>query len=213
MFDELISKLNFTNIDLYLREVNEDNFSYKLIFYSSLIDEEMLMELQRSIRLSKEKSEVISKLDNTKIKVIDDVEETINLLHEGQVILYIVKEQSFILIDIRKTPTRSIEESEVEKSIRGSKDGFNEFSVKEIADSVSKTEFKKYLYVLVAIVIASVAVSAFFMRYMLIIGGQLLVAGLVSTACAYFMTPLMWTAIKGKHKNAKSVENKSIEQE
>ena len=126
MFDELISKLNFTNIDLYLREVNEDNFSYKLIFYSSLIDEEMLMELQRSIRLSKDKSEVISKLDNTKIKVIDDVEETINLLHEGQVILYIVKEQRFILIDIRKTPTRSIEESEVEKSIRGSKDGFNE---------------------------------------------------------------------------------------
>ncbi len=88
----------------------------------------------------------------------------------------------------------------------------NKFSVKEIADKVCKTEFKKYLYILAAIVIASVAVSAFFTRYMLIIGGQLLVAGLVSTACAYFMTPLMWTAIKGKHKNAKSVENKSIEQ-
>lgn len=89
----------------------------------------------------------------------------------------------------------------------------NKFSVNEIADNVSKTELKKYVYVLVAIVIASVAVSAFFMRYLLIIGGQLLVAGLVSALCAYFMTPLIWTAIKGKHKNAKSIEKKSVEQE
>ncbi len=87
------------------------------------------------------------------------------------------------------------------------------FSVREIADNVSKTESKKYLYLFVAVVIASVAVSAFFMRYMLIIGGQLLLAGLVSTVCAYFMTPLIWTAIKGKHKKAKSVDSKSIEQE
>ncbi len=80
------------------------------------------------------------------------------------------------------------------------------FSVKDIAENVAKTESKKYLYTLVAVLIASVAVSAFFMRYMLIIGGQLLIAGLVSVACAYFITPLLWTAIKGKHKNAKAIE-------
>jgi len=82
----------------------------------------------------------------------------------------------------------------------------NKFSVNEIAEKVAKTESKKYLYILVAIVIASVAVSAFFMRYMLIIGGQLLIAGIAAVACAYFISPLIWTAIKGKDKKAKAVE-------
>ena len=85
------------------------------------------------------------------------------------------------------------------------------FSVNAIANGVAKTEMKKCLYILVAILIAGVAVSAFFTRYMLIIGGQILIAGLVSVSSAYFMTPLIWTAIKGKHKNAKSIE-KSIEE-
>ncbi len=80
----------------------------------------------------------------------------------------------------------------------------NKFSVNEIADKVAKSETKKYLYTLVAILVAGVAVSAFFMRYMLIIGGQLLLVAIASVACAYFMTPLIWTAIKGKHKKAKS---------
>lgn len=82
----------------------------------------------------------------------------------------------------------------------------NKFSVKEIAQNVSKTEFKKFAYILVAILIAGVAVSAFFTRYMLVIGGQIIVAGLVSVVSAYFITPLVWMAIKGKHKNAKSEE-------
>lgn len=82
----------------------------------------------------------------------------------------------------------------------------NKFSVVEIADKTSKTELKKYAYVLVAILIAGVAVAAFFTRYMLIIGGQIILAGLVSVLCAYFITPLIWVAIKGKHKNAKSKE-------
>ena len=90
----------------------------------------------------------------------------------------------------------------------------NKFSVNEIADRVAKTEIKKYFYILVAVLIAGVAVLAFLTRYMLIIGGQIIIAGLVSTLSAYFMTPLLWTAIKGKHRNAKSIEqqdNKSIE--
>ena len=90
----------------------------------------------------------------------------------------------------------------------------NKFSVNEIADTVANTESKKYIYILVAVLIAGLSVAAFFTRYMLIIGGQIIVAGLVSAVCAYFMTPILWTAIKGKHKNAKTTESKkSIEQE
>ena len=89
IYKELIDLLDFNNIDLYLREVKENNFSYKLIFFSSLIDEAMLMELQRSIRMSENKNQVISKLDNIKIKVSNEVKDAISLLHEGQTILYL----------------------------------------------------------------------------------------------------------------------------
>ena len=37
------------------------------------------------------------------------------------------------MVDIRKTPLRSIGESEAEKSIRGSKDGFNESLITNIS--------------------------------------------------------------------------------
>ena len=133
IYQELIKLLDFDNIDLYLREVKEHNFSYKLIFYSSLIDEFMLMELQRSIRMSENKEQVISKLDNIKIKLVKEVNEAINLLHEGQTILFLNDENYFILVDIRKTPLRSVSESEVEKSIRGPKDGFNESLITNIS--------------------------------------------------------------------------------
>lgn len=133
IYKELIDLLDFNNIDLYLREVKENNFSYKLIFFSSLIDEAMLMELQRSIRMSENKNQVISKLDNIKIKVSNEVKDAISLLHEGQTILYLNDENYFIMVDIRKTPLRSIGESEAEKSIRGAKDGFNESLITNIS--------------------------------------------------------------------------------
>ena len=53
IYCELIKKINVKdNVDLYIREVKEDKFSYKLIFFSSLVDEYMVMGLQRSLRLS-----------------------------------------------------------------------------------------------------------------------------------------------------------------
>ena len=40
MFENLKKRLDFRkNIDLFIREVKEETFEYKLIFFSSLIDE------------------------------------------------------------------------------------------------------------------------------------------------------------------------------
>ena len=141
MFDKLIKKINIKdNVDLFLREVREENFNYKLIFFSSLIDEYMVMELQRSLRLSKSIEDVYSKLDNIKISISNNIDEVILLLHEGQVILYVEGNSYFILIDLRKVPSRSISEPEVEKSLRGSKDGFNESLIVNV--SLLRTRLK-----------------------------------------------------------------------
>lgn len=141
IYQELIKKINITsNVDLYVLESREKNFKYNLIFLSSLIDEFMLIELQRSIRLANSKNEVITKLDNIKISKNSSIDESILLLYEGQAILYLENEKEFILVDVRKIPARSISEPEVEKAIRGSKDGFNESIINNI--SLLRTRIK-----------------------------------------------------------------------
>lgn len=134
MFENLKKRLDFRkNIDLYIREVKEETFEYKLIFFSSLIDEMLLNELQRSIRFSKNKEDVFSHLDNIKVSKKTNIDEVIILLHEGQVILYIDGLLYFIMVDLKKVPIRGINEPDVEKAIRGSKDGFNESIINNIS--------------------------------------------------------------------------------
>lgn len=74
--------------------------------------------------------------------------------------------------------------------------GKDKVSYRAIADKVGASDVKKYLLTLVAVLIAGVAVSAFFVPYMMIIGGQLAIAGIAAVFSAYFTTPLIWTAIK-----------------
>ncbi|MBE6142694.1 MAG: spore germination protein [Erysipelotrichaceae bacterium] len=141
IYFELIKKINVKdNVDLYIREVKEDKFSYKLIFFSSLVDEYMVMGLQRSLRLSESINDIYSKLDNIKISTSSNLDEVILLLHEGQVVLYVNNAEYFILVDLRKVPSRGISEPEVEKSLRGSKDGFNESLIVNI--SLLRTRIK-----------------------------------------------------------------------
>jgi hypothetical protein len=62
---------------------------------------------------------------------------------------------------------------------------------------VANAECKKYLFTLISVFIAAVAVSAFFMPYMMFAGGQILIAGVSAVAVSYTITPVMWTAVKG----------------
>ena len=77
------------------------------------------------------------------------------------------------------------------------------FSTKAIADGVAKTEFKKYLFILIGVLVSSVAVFAFFTPYLMILGGQIGFAGISACVSAYFVTPAIWSAIKSNAKNAK----------
>ncbi len=72
------------------------------------------------------------------------------------------------------------------------------FSAASVADAVAKKDKKKYLLALIAILVAAVAVAAFFVHYIMIMGAQIAIAGLVATFSAYFMTPFMWVLIKGR---------------
>lgn len=70
----------------------------------------------------------------------------------------------------------------------------------EIANSIAQASFKKYVLALGVILVSAVALIAFFNQYMVIMGAQIAIAGLVAVTTAYFTTPLIWTAIKGQKK-------------
>ncbi len=74
-------------------------------------------------------------------------------------------------------------------------------SAKTVVNNTSVLEAKKYLIALIGVLVAGFAVFAFFTPYLMIIGGQIMVAGVSATLSAFFTTPLLWTAIK---KNKKS---------
>lgn len=68
---------------------------------------------------------------------------------------------------------------------------------KEIAQAVINNEGKKYLFTLIALLVGAVAISALFVPYMMFVGAQIAVVGISSVVSAYFVTPLIWSGIKG----------------
>lgn len=69
-----------------------------------------------------------------------------------------------------------------------------------IADKVMSSEKGKYLFAMIILLVGAVALAALFVPYMMIVGGQIALAGLSALAVAYFTTPLVWASIKGAKK-------------
>ncbi|MBE5737984.1 MAG: hypothetical protein E7348_06255 [Clostridiales bacterium] len=70
------------------------------------------------------------------------------------------------------------------------------YSVSEIASKVAVADKKKYVFALIVTLVAAIAVAAFMTPYMLVLGGQIAIVGIVAITVAYYLTPLLWTAIK-----------------
>lgn len=80
------------------------------------------------------------------------------------------------------------------------KNSVNKPDVIELTEKVMKNEGKKYLFVAIAVGVCAVALSAFLVPYIMFAGGQILLAGLSATVVSYFVTPLLWSAIKSDKK-------------
>ncbi len=81
------------------------------------------------------------------------------------------------------------------------KSSAEKLSVKDVANKASILEGKKYLIALIGVLVAGFALIALFTPYLMIIGGQIMLAGVAAVASAYFTTPLLWTAIKRNKKS------------
>ena len=80
------------------------------------------------------------------------------------------------------------------------KNADGKINVFAISEKVAKVESKKYLFAVIAVLVAAVAVSAFFSTYLMIMGAQLALGGIAAAVVSYFMTPFIWAIIKGRKK-------------
>lgn len=113
------------NLDLVIREVKIDISFVELMFFSSLSNEERLIELISAIKQKKINKKIVYKINNSQVEKVFLEEEALQYLFEGEALLF-VSPLYALRIDVRSYPLRGIGEPEAEKAIRGSKDGFNE---------------------------------------------------------------------------------------
>ena len=67
-----------------------------------------------------------------------------------------------------------------------------------VVEKVGKAESLKYVFTALVLLTVAAAISAFFVPYMMIVGGQIALAGVCALAVSYFGSPLLWAVIKGK---------------
>lgn len=99
--------------DYVKRSITINNHTYILHYLSSLVDDFMVAYVIQGLYESED-------IYNGQIKEVYCIEDSVlagNMVLEGQ---------KLIEIDVKSYPSRSIEEPETEKSVRGSKDGFVE---------------------------------------------------------------------------------------
>lgn len=123
--DEKLAKLlNLeTNFDVIRREVGKD-VKVVLYFLSSLADSERVNELNVSLLLSSNNNYLDEQISSGSIEVEEDVYRAFLAISSGMSVL--LNDDKIYVVETRNYPSRSINEPDTEKTIRGSKDGFNE---------------------------------------------------------------------------------------
>lgn len=121
---KLANLLNFgKSFDVIRREVGKD-VKVVLYFLSSLADSERVNELNVSLMLSDSKKYLSEQISSGAVEEQNDVYKAFLAVSCGMSVL--LCDEKIYVVETRNYPTRGIGEPDTEKTIRGSKDGFNE---------------------------------------------------------------------------------------
>jgi len=121
------------SFDVILRELNFGGKKMALLYMQGLSNDEYLTMVLR--RLSELKHEDISintyekifhLIPFSQVKRVDNLQEIINTVLMGPQILLIDGQEEAIILDARSYPVRTPEEPDLERVVRGSRDGFVE---------------------------------------------------------------------------------------
>ena len=111
------------NFDVIRREVGKE-VKVVLYFLSSLADSERVNELNVSLMLSNSEKYLKEQLSSGSVEIQNDIYKAFLAISSGMSV--ILCNDLIYVIETRNYPSRSINEPDTEKTIRGSKDGFNE---------------------------------------------------------------------------------------
>lgn len=122
--EKLASLLSIeTNFDVIRRVVNKDS-KIILYFLSSLADSERINEMNVSLMLMDNEKYIEEQISSGSIEVENDIYKSFLAISSGMSVL--ICDDKMYIVETRNYPSRSINEPDTEKTIRGSKDGFNE---------------------------------------------------------------------------------------
>ena len=115
--------INTTSFDLNHRVLDFRGEIVDIYFASSLVAEDQVAYIIEGITNNRGKT-FLDCINNGDVKIPNNAEEEEYALLTGNTLIK-YKGTTYV-VDTRQYPTRGIEEPETEKSVRGSKDGFNE---------------------------------------------------------------------------------------
>ena len=123
--DEKLAKLLNVGMsfDVIRREVGKE-VKVILYFLSSLADSERVNELNVSLLLSNSERFLKEQVSSGAIEVENDIYKAFLAISSGMSVL--LSNDKMYVVETRNYPGRSVGEPDTEKTIRGSKDGFNE---------------------------------------------------------------------------------------
>jgi len=112
-----------TSFDVIRREIGKD-VKVILYFLSSLADSERVNELNVSLMLSNSEKYLSEQLSSGSVEKQSDIYKAFLSVSSGMSV--VLCNEKIYVVETRNYPSRGINEPDTEKTIRGSKDGFNE---------------------------------------------------------------------------------------
>jgi stage V sporulation protein AF len=132
--DELGIDISF---DLILRRITIGGKDAALIFVDGLIKDHVTVDIMRTLMALTREDVLPNPLDKIlreglpyfEVEVTDDLDDVILQVISGPLVLLIDGLEQVLIIDVREYPVRGIEEPDLERVTRGSRDGFVETSI------------------------------------------------------------------------------------
>ncbi|WAA13812.1 spore germination protein [Fervidibacillus halotolerans] len=123
-----------TSFDLGVRKIDVRKKQIHLYYTNGLNDNHMITELLKEIVQINEDERLLTKIEKVienriviqSVEKVSTMDEVVDQLLSGLVVLFIEGEREALIIDVRSYPGRQPEEPDTEKVVRGSRDGFVE---------------------------------------------------------------------------------------
>jgi len=123
-----------TNFDVLKRKIEFDQERAVLFFVDGLVDDAMMADVLRGLSLAEKENlhfdtfpKVLHRyLSFIEVETADTYDEIVNQVLSGQLAFLMDGHDQAIMLDVRTYPARDPEEPDLEKVVRGSRDGFTE---------------------------------------------------------------------------------------